>query len=107
MIGQLVDGKYRILRVLGRGGMGTVFEAQHTGTSRRVALKVIASDASLAPDMVVRFQREARAAGAIDTQHIVQVYDTGTDPATNAPFIVMEYLTGGDLDDLLGRAGRL
>src|SRR5262245_7849850 len=106
MIDQLIDGKYHVVRVLGQGGMGTVFEAKHTGTGRRVALKGIATDL-ISPEIVGRFQVEARAAGAIDTQHIVQVFDTGTDGPTKSPFIVMEYLAGSDLEEVLGRIGKL
>jgi eukaryotic-like serine/threonine-protein kinase len=102
MMGELLDGRYRILRLLGRGGMGAVYEAQHEGTGRRVAVKVI-EGASLGDDSVRRFQREARAAGSIDTQHIVQVLDSGASPATGAPYMVMEYLEGEDLQHLLDR----
>src|SRR5258707_712668 len=108
MIGLVIDGKYRVVRQLGEGGMGAVYEAVHDGTRRRVALKVILNE-SLAgnSDIVARFQREARAAGAIDTQHIVQVFDTGRDPTTKHPFMVMEYLSGEDLAQILQRVGPL
>lgn len=108
MIGKLVDGKYQIVRILGEGGMGAVYEALHTGTGRHVALKVIVSaDLAKNQDMVSRFQREAKAAGAIDTQHIVQVLDAGRDPATGFPFMVMELLSGEDLQQLILRVGPL
>ena len=89
--GTTLDGRYEIGRMIGGGGMGHVYEAQHVGTLRRVAIKVI-STGELARDkhIVGRFQREAKAAGAIDTQHICQVLDTGTDPESGAPFMVME-----------------
>ena len=107
MLGMTIDGKYRIARLLGRGGMGAVYEAHHTGTGRRVALKVITSELGLAETAIVRFQREARAAGAIESQHIVQVLDTGVDQALGAPFIVMEFLVGEDLQQLKTRVGPL
>lgn len=108
MLGQLIDGKYRVVRLLGEGGMGAVYEAVHTGTSRRVAIKVIlGAEASTDEEMVGRFQREARAAGSIDTQHIVQVLDTGTDRESGLPFMAMEFLSGQDLDQLVQRLGPL
>lgn len=106
MIGSTIDGKYRITRELGAGAMGSVYEAEHTATGRRVALKVISS-AQLTRDALTvgRFQREARAAGAIDTQHITQVLDAGIDRSENVPFLVMEYLTGEDLSHVIKRLG--
>jgi serine/threonine-protein kinase len=86
--------------------MGSVFEAEHTGTGRRVAVKVINSgDMSRNPMLISRFQREAKAAGAIDTQHITQVLDTGTDPESGLPYMVMEFLSGEDLQQALKRVG--
>jgi eukaryotic-like serine/threonine-protein kinase len=86
--------------------MGSVFEAEHTGTGRRVAVKVINSgDLSRNEMLISRFQREAKAAGAIDTQHITQVLDTGTDRDTSLPYMVMEYLSGEDLQQTLKRLG--
>ena len=107
MIGQVVDGRYEILRQLGEGGMGTVYEAIHTGTGRHVAVKLILDEALHTPELVGRFQREARAAGAIDTEHIVQVIDMGTDRRTGAPFMAMEFLKGQDLQTLLAKLGPL
>jgi serine/threonine-protein kinase len=106
VIGQILNGKYRLLRLLGQGGMGAVYEAQHVDTGRRLAVKVIhrelINDAILA-----RFEREARAAGAIETQHIAEVIDAGKDAASGTPYLVMEYLEGEDLQHLLERLGPL
>ncbi|MBX3217549.1 MAG: protein kinase [Labilithrix sp.] len=105
---QVIDGKYAVVRLLGKGGMGAVYEARHLGTSRRVAVKLIVSEAlAKEPEVVTRFQREARASGAVDSQHVVQVLDTGVDPATDSPYMVMEYLAGEDLFALVGRVGPL
>ncbi len=105
MLGTTIDGKYRILRLLGQGGMGAVYEATHMGTGRRVALKVITGEIGISQDAIARFQREARAAGVIESQHIVQVLDTGVDRDLGVPFMVMEYLTGADVQQLLEQLG--
>ena len=106
MLGTILDGKYRIDRLLGSGAMGAVYAAEHTSTGRRVAVKVISSGDLTRNEMLIgRFQREARAAGSIDTQHITQVLDAGVDRESNLPFLVMEYLSGEDLSVLLKRLG--
>lgn len=108
MIGEIIDGRYRVLRKLGEGGMGAVYEAEHTGTGRRVAVKVISNiELAKRSDVALRFQREARAAGTVETQHIVQVFDTGTDAQTGMPYIVMELMMGEDLQQLVRRLGCL
>ncbi len=107
MIGKTIDGKYRVVREIGAGGMGAVYEANHVGTGRRVALKVITSDLSGTPEALARFQREARASGALESQHIVQIFDTGIDRAEGVPFLVMEYLEGEDLEKVMRRLGPL
>jgi eukaryotic-like serine/threonine-protein kinase len=106
MLGKTIDGKYQIVRLLGQGGMGAVYEATHVGTGRRVALKVIIAE-TISRDAILRFQREARAAGVIESQHIVQVLDTGIDRELGVPFMVMEYLLGEDLQKLYERIGAL
>lgn len=106
LVGKKIDSKYEVSRVIGAGGMGAVYEAHHVGTGRRVAIKVISTgDLSKDEQLVGRFQREAKAAGAVDTQHICQVLDTGTDPVTNWPFMVMEFMSGEDVQQLLRRVG--
>ena len=77
----VIGGKYRVTRQLGQGGMGAVYEAvDEHGT--RVAVKVIMTELANNPTLVGRFEREAKAASAIDTPHIARVLDTGTDPDT-------------------------
>ncbi|WP_433931410.1 serine/threonine-protein kinase [Sorangium cellulosum] len=108
MIGQLYDGKYRVIRLLGRGGMGAVYEAEHVKTGEHVALKCM--DGALQfpfKSSLARFHREAKAMSAIDTDHMVRVLDAGTEPETDAPYIVMELLQGEDLQLLLDRVGSL
>jgi len=100
----LIDEKYEIVRELGAGAMGAVYEARHVRTQRRVAIKVIKEEAKLDPGVVERFHREARAAGAIESEHITEVLDSGVD-AGDSPYLVMEFLSGEDLDAALKRVG--
>jgi len=103
-----IDGKYEVIRQLGRGGMGVVHEALHTGTNRRVALKeIIGDEVTKDRKLIERFHREARATGAIESRHIAMVLDTGTDPGTEHPYLVMELLSGEDVQQLLDRVGPL
>ncbi len=107
VLNTLLGGKYRINRLIGEGGMGAVYEATHVGTGRRVAVKVInTSEVKQSKEVVARFHREARATGSIDSRHIAMVLDVGDDP-NGALFMVMEYLHGEDLQDLLQRLGPL
>ncbi len=103
---EILGGRYKVVRLLGQGGMGAVYEAAHTGTGRRVAIKVITADVLKNPTLISRFEVEAKAAGKIESQHIASVLDAGTDES-GAPFLVMEYLTGFDLLHLLQEKGPL
>jgi serine/threonine protein kinase len=108
-IPRFIDDKYELLRELGEGGMGKVFEARHLRTGRHVAVKVIRG-AALEPgkrsEALRRFEREARAVGRIESPHVVSVFDTGIDAAGD-PYLVMELLRGEDLRGLLRRAAPL
>ena len=100
----VVAGKYHVVRLLAEGGMGAVYDAIHAKTGRRVALKLIHEHAlSKGPKAIRRFEREAKAAGAIDSSHVVQVLDAGEDDASGMPFLVMEHLEGEDLRRVLAR----
>src|SRR5262249_54463465 len=93
---------------LGEGGMGAVYEALHIATLRRVAVKIINPDLPFpVAETVSRFRREAKAAGAIDSPHIVQILDAGEDEPTRTLYLVMEHLSGEDLQHLIDRAGPL
>lgn len=106
MIGSVIDGRYLLLGILGTGGMGCVYEAEHTGTGRKVAVKVIDQNLRvISPVAIERLYREARVAGAIETQHIAQVLDVGADSKTGMPYIAMELLQGLDLRQLSDRFG--
>ncbi|HEX6766935.1 MAG TPA: serine/threonine-protein kinase [Polyangiaceae bacterium] len=106
LIGSVVAGKYRIERVLGRGGMGAVFSATNTTMGKRVALKFLTREAARDKHATLRFQREAEAAGVIESEHIVHVFDSGT-TEEGLPFLVMELLNGEDLRMRLQREGLL
>src|SRR5262245_55023433 len=94
--GDILDGKYRVEKVLGAGGMGVVVSAYHLGLRQRVAVKFLLPDALEDPEAAARFDREARAAAKIKGAHIARVMDVGT-LDSGAPFMVMEYLEGEDL----------
>jgi eukaryotic-like serine/threonine-protein kinase len=105
--GTLIAGKYELLRLLGRGGMGAVYEARNTGTLKRCAVKLLLTP-ELAGDaeVVRRFFREARASGLIESEHVVAAFDSGSDQAGNV-YYVMECLRGEDLEQALDRLGQL
>jgi serine/threonine-protein kinase len=105
-IGRVIADKYRILRLLGRGGMGEVYEARHVVVGRRFALKFLREHLNRSRDSLSRFLREAQAAGALDSEHIAAVLDFDT-AADGSPFLVMEYLAGESLAALLAREGPL
>jgi predicted Ser/Thr protein kinase len=92
---------YRVVKWLGRGGMGLVFQAVDTQLERPVALKIMRPQYSADPAARERFLREAKAAAAIRHDHIVTIYQVGEDRGT--PFIAMEFLHGASLDRWLGR----
>ena len=99
----VIADRYRLVRLLGKGGMGEVHEAVQLDTGRLVALKrVTHQDAS-----GVRLQREARAIAAVRSPHIVEILDSGIDANLHEPFLVMELLRGEDLSETLSRTGRL
>ena len=104
--GQTVGGKYTILRTLGEGGMGAVYEVEHTLIGKRMALKCLHPEYARDRDLVERFRREARAASVIGNEHIVDVTDMGDLP-DGSPFLVMEMLKGRALSDLIKREGPL
>ncbi len=104
--GSLVAGKYRVIRLIGSGGMGTVWEGVHEALGTRVAVKFIKPSHAGAADARKRFEIEARAAAKLQSKHAVQVYDYGINE-TGLPYIVMEYLQGESLSDMLIRRGPL
>lgn len=103
--GDLIAGRYREKKKIGSGGMSVVMLAEDTVLQRDVAIKLLAEHLTSDQDFVTRFQHEALAVAKLQHPNIVQVYDSGSDPATNRHFIVMEYVDGTTLSDML-RGGR-
>jgi eukaryotic-like serine/threonine-protein kinase len=107
-VGEIIAGRYELLRMLAQGGMGAIYEARNATTGKRCALKVLLS-AQLEPGSpaVRRFLQEARASSAVESDHIVQVFDAGVEETTGAPYLVMELLRGEDLRALSKRLQHL
>lgn len=101
--GQTLDGKYQMIRELGRGGMGTVYLATHLGTERPVAVKIISPQFMQRAEFVERFRREARAAGRLRHPNVVNVTDFGFADTLQGQvaYLVMEYLDGCTLGEIL------
>jgi eukaryotic-like serine/threonine-protein kinase len=105
-LGDTLAGKYEIVRVLGRGGMGVVFEARDLRLERRVAIKMMTPGASRTPELLLRFEREARAVARLVGSHTVRLLDVNVEPPAQ-PFLVMEYLDGNSLRAELRERGSL
>lgn len=105
MEGTLLNDRYRLLELIGSGGMAVVYKGLDTLLHRPVAIKILREAYAGDPAFVARFQREARAAARLDHPNIVTVYDVGQDG--NRHYIVMEYVDGEDLKSLIRRVGRL
>ena len=98
-------GTYKLLEPIGKGGMGTVFLAEHTSLKRKVAVKVLPVDKARDKLTLERFNREARAAAALDHSNIVRLHDISQ--GNGVHFIVMEYIEGNDLQGLMAKTGPL
>ena len=106
LVNQVVDGRYRVLRLLGVGGMGTVWEGVNETFGTAVAIKFIRPRFAKDPEARARFEIEARAAARLNTRHAVQVYDYGVTKA-GLPYIVMEFLAGQTLSEAIIARGAL
>jgi len=104
--GQVLAGKFRIERVVGEGGMGIVAEATHLQLDERVALKFLRREVMRLPDVVARFDREARSAVKLKSEHVAKVTDVGK-TEDGIPYMVMELLNGRDLAQTLSESGPL
>ena len=100
--GEILGGKYRLEKEIGRGAMGTVWSAVHLTLGQRVAIKLIAAEHAQAIEARQRFSTEAKAAARLRSRYVVQVYDDGETPA-GTPYIVLEYLDGETLEQRLER----
>jgi len=110
--GDLIGGRYRLLRIIGAGAMGTVWSARNESTDRDFALKLMLPEAAKNAMALQRFFQEAKASGRLRHRSIVEVYDLGridsapgkeNDPRTGTPYLVMELLEGEPLDSVLRR----
>ncbi len=104
--GSIIAGKYRVENVLGHGGMGAVVAATHRRLGQRVAIKILYPSSARNPEAVARFLREAQAAAALQSEHVVRILDFGRH-GDGLPFMVMEHLQGTNLADLLTSRGTL
>ncbi len=105
-VARVVDGKYQIVRLVGRGGMGAVYEAIHTTMQRRVALKILNADLVSNPAALERFRREALLSGRLKHPNAITIYDYGMS-AVGEAYIVMEFLEGHSLGQELQQAKTL
>lgn len=99
-IGSTIGGRYRVVSLIGEGGMGAVYQVEHTLIRKRMALKVLNPDLMQNPEMVTRFEREALAAAHLDHPNVVAATDLGR-TEDDALFLVLEYVDGSNLRDLL------
>ncbi|MFO0616823.1 MAG: bifunctional serine/threonine-protein kinase/formylglycine-generating enzyme family protein [Polyangiaceae bacterium] len=104
-IGGVFNGRYRVIKCLASGGMGAVYEVVHIDTQRRRALKVMLPQLVANEALRDRFKQEATIVSQVTSQHIVEITDAGVDSTTGVPFIVMEYLTGQDLESIRRQKG--
>ncbi len=97
LIGKLIDNRIRLIRLLGEGGMGSVYEGENVRIGRRCAIKVLSVELSARPDAVKRFEREARASSRVEHPNIIAVSDLGR-LENGRPYLVMEFVDGRRLD---------
>jgi serine/threonine-protein kinase len=106
LIGVVLSDRYRIVRKLGEGGMGAVYQAEHALIEKRLALKVLSPELAHRPELVARFLQEAKAASRIGHENVVDISDFGQSPE-GLVYVAMEYLEGRDLGQLLRTEGAL
>jgi serine/threonine-protein kinase len=104
-IGTILGGRYRLIELLGQGGMATIYRARDAQLERDVAVKILRPEYGRDPDFFARFRQEAQSAASLNHPGVVAVYDYGTDDA--GPFIVMELVDGEDLASIVRRSGAL
>jgi eukaryotic-like serine/threonine-protein kinase len=104
-VGQVLAGRYRLVELLGQGGMATIFRSHDAQLGRDVAVKVLRSEYGRDPAFVARFRQEAQSAAALSHPNVVNVFDYGME--SGDPFIVMELIDGGDLAEVIRERGTL
>jgi serine/threonine-protein kinase len=102
-LGKIVDGRYRVLEVIGRGGMGVVYRVEHLRMGKHAAMKVLHRDLAQDAEVIARFEREAAAVSRLTHPHTVQVFDFGN--AQGALYLIMELVRGQDLARIIERDG--
>src|SRR5258708_2184772 len=102
LVGATLSGRYLIERLLGEGGMGAVYQAEHTHMRKRLAVKVLHPEMSRLPEVVARFEREAMAAAHIDHPNVAAATDFGK-LEDGSFFLVLEYVEGTNLFDVIGK----
>ena len=107
LIGRTLDGRYRVESLIARGGMATVYVANDLRLRRNVAVKVMHSSLAEDPEFVHRFEREAHAAAQLANPHVVAVHDQGRDSATGVIYLVMEYVVGRTVREIMAARGAL
>jgi serine/threonine-protein kinase len=103
-VGATLGGKYRLKRLLGTGSMGAVYEAEHIAIGKRLAIKLMNDAYVEQADIAERFRREARAASAVESDYIVQIFDFGQEPGLGL-YMAIELLEGEDLETRIAREG--
>ena len=106
LIGRVLSERYRIIRKIGEGGMGAVYQAEHALIEKKIALKILFQDLTRRPDLVARFLQEAKSASRIGHENVIDISDFGQLP-DGLVFIAMEYLDGMDLGRALKTQGPL
>jgi len=104
LVGTVLADRYRVIKKLGEGGMGSVYLAEHTTINKKLAIKVLSSEYSHKQDLVDRFLQEARAASMIEQENVVEITDFGSTPSGSV-FFVMEFLNGEDLSKTVKKLG--
>jgi serine/threonine-protein kinase len=106
LIGRVLSERYRIVRKIGEGGMGAVYQAEHALIEKKIALKILFQDLTRRPDLIARFLQEAKSASRIGHENVIDISDFGQSP-DGLVFIAMEYLDGQDLGKLLKKVGAM
>src|SRR5580765_544291 len=106
LIGKVLSERYRIVRKIGEGGMGAVYQAEHALIEKKIALKILFQDLTRRPDLIQRFLQEAKSASRIGHENVIDISDFGQSPE-GLVFIAMEFLDGQDLGRVLKASGAM